>query len=75
MADLVVGRSDGVAYPNNNLTYKNLNKKQPYQCPICLGCGNVQGGFYNQMGGGRWDTTTITTEKCRSCNGKGIIWG
>jgi hypothetical protein len=26
MADLVVGRSEGVAYPNNNLTYRQFTK-------------------------------------------------
>jgi len=29
MADLVVGRSEGVAYPNNNLTYNQFKTVKP----------------------------------------------
>lgn len=45
----------------------------PYCCPICLGNGLVPGGFYSQLSG-YWASSTISFEKCRSCNGIGTIW-
>ena len=47
--------------------------KTPYKCPICNGNGMVPDGFYNQTSG-QWSSTG-TVEKCRSCNGTGIVWG
>ena len=57
-------------YPiNNTPTYKT----QPYKCPVCKGNGIVAGGFY--IGTGEYRTSTCSTEQCKICNGKGIIWG
>ena len=44
------------------------------KCPICLGCGNVPGGFYTVTVGHieGW-TSASTSEMCRACNGKGVI--
>lgn len=44
---------------------------QPYKCPICEGKGIVPGGFYHSVG--PYSTSNLTTEQCRSCNGKGVI--
>lgn len=44
---------------------------QPYRCPVCLGRGFVEPGFYF-LGG--CSTTSASNETCRSCNGSGIIW-
>ncbi len=49
-------------------------KNQPYTCPICGGNGLVQNEFYNQTGG-CWSTATLSLETCRTCNGRGIVWG
>ena len=41
----------------------------PYKCPVCNGTGQVPAGFY--------DTETSINpqaEKCRSCEGTGIVW-
>ena len=46
--------------------------KQPFTCPICLGRGNVSGGFYN--GCGEYSISASTMEQCRQCKGTGIIW-
>ena len=45
------------------------------RCPICVGCGNVPGGFYNAIVGhiDGW-TSANSSEMCRACNGKGIIY-
>ena len=43
-------------------------------CPICGGNGLVPGSFYTTLWGGI-GTSTSVTEKCRSCEGKGILWG
>lgn len=45
----------------------------PYRCPVCGGKGFVPSGFYSVF---PYDQTTCTslTEKCRSCNGSGIVW-
>jgi len=50
------------------------NEKQPYCCPVCGGNGLVPNGFYRQVGG-KWMSTSLEPEKCRSCNGTGIVWG
>ena len=43
------------------------------RCPICVGCGNVPGGFYNCVPGGT-PTSCNTSEICRACDGRGIIY-
>ena len=45
----------------------------PNRCPICLGTGNVPGGFYNCCPGGT-PTSCNTSELCRSCHGSGVIY-
>jgi len=45
----------------------------PHRCPICNGNGLVPNGFYNQTSG-YWSTTSLNAEKCRTCNGTGVIW-
>jgi len=44
------------------------------RCPICLGCGNVPGGFYNVCAGQMtsWSSSSAM-EKCRSCIG-GLVY-
>ena len=49
-------------------------KKQPYVCPVCHGKGIVPNGFYNSTGN-VWVVSTTAPEKCRSCNGTGVVWG
>ena len=44
---------------------------KPFKCPICKGRGIVPGGFYTAVGD-TWSSNCIT-EKCRQCNGLGII--
>lgn len=48
---------------------------KPYQCPICLGCGNVPGGFYNVVAGhiDGWISAS-SSEMCRACNSSGVIY-
>ena len=41
-------------------------------CPVCHGKGIVPNGFYNTPGV-QWPTTSTTPEKCRSCDGRGIV--
>ena len=41
------------------------------KCPVCLGCGLVSDGFYDQCSG-HWSSIGCF-ETCRSCNGKGWI--
>ncbi len=43
---------------------------QPHRCPICSGRGLVPCGFYNGVS----DTFSTSPEKCRSCNGGGVLW-
>lgn len=45
----------------------------PWQvCPICLGKGVVSPGFYET--GAYSLTTGWIDEKCRSCNGSGVLY-
>lgn len=48
--------------------------RKPHACPICGGNGKVPRGFYDQTSG-IWSTSYCTPETCRSCDGKGIVWG
>lgn len=47
----------------------------PFKCPICLGCGQVPGGFYTALIGHvqEW-TSSACSEQCTQCNGQGLIW-
>ena len=41
-------------------------------CPVCFGKGIVPNGFYMSPGIS-WPSTNTTPERCRSCNGRGIV--
>ena len=41
-------------------------------CPVCLGTGNVPGGFYNCCPGG-YPTSANCLESCRACGGRGVV--
>ena len=44
-------------------------------CPVCGGNGLVAHGFYGQANmGGQWNTNATGPEKCRTCDGKGVVW-
>lgn len=46
-----------------------------YKCPVCGGRGFVPCGFYSsQTYYGSSVTASNSTEVCRSCNGRGIIF-
>ena len=47
----------------------------PHRCPICLGCGNVPGGFYFATVGHveNWSSANAV-EQCRQCKGTGVLW-
>lgn len=45
-------------------------REVPYCCPVCLGSGLVQGGFY-----GSGVREAVLREQCRTCGGDGIVWG
>lgn len=47
---------------------------KPYRCPICNGCGTVPSGFYD-MYPLTYGCSSNPTEKCRACDGTGIIYG
>jgi len=47
----------------------------PYVCPVCAGKGQVDIGFYRQNASGQWTSSSTGLEQCRSCLGKGIVWG
>lgn len=51
----------------------NINKK-PHICPVCSGKGIVPNGFYSSTRN-IWIITTTVPEKCRSCDGTGVVWG
>lgn len=47
----------------------------PHKCPICLGHGIVPFGFYMRTAEvTEWTCGEKTTEQCRACFGRGIIW-
>lgn len=46
------------------------NSTAVYRCPVCQGTGLVPNGFYSHTSG-HWSTTSVSPEKCRTCNGTG----
>lgn len=45
-----------------------------HRCPVCGGRGIVPTGFYDTTSG-YYTTTTTAPEGCRSCGGRGVVWG
>ena len=44
-------------------------------CPICQGRGKVIKGFYdNIQNDSATSASSLETEECRACGGKGIVW-
>jgi len=74
--ELFIGSTDYETIKNINMETTELIIKEesgPYTCPVCNGNGLVPNGFYTQTSG-QWGSTDATPEKCRSCNGTGIVW-
>lgn len=46
----------------------------PHVCPVCDGRGEVRKGFYLPRPAWTESTTAIFTEKCRTCQGRGVVW-
>ena len=51
---------------------KFISLRQSQVCPVCSGKQTVPAGFYHQ---GDYSSTSAAPETCRSCGGKGIVWG
>ena len=61
--------------PFKRYDYKPVPTRWPWppsKCPVCGGNGLVPNGFYGQTAG-QWVSTSTVPEKCRSCDGKGIV--
>jgi hypothetical protein len=59
---------------STSCTFKVFNPTSFCVCPVCGGNGLVPKGFYNQTSG-TWTTGTIIPfEKCKSCDGTGVVW-
>ncbi len=61
---------DGWPCSSKSLALEQSSKK-PHYCPVCGGKGKLPNGFY----GFAETTSEFIPENCRSCNGKGVIWG
>lgn len=46
-------------------------KKTPHKCPVCCGCGNDKGIAISNPN----YKFFMEYASCRSCEGKGIVWG
>ena len=77
---LLIHRANGVpCYPAEGATLQWVNENAPggaapHRCPICGGRGQVPAGFY---GPASQTLLVISTEpeKCKSCDGEGVVWG
>ena len=47
-------------------------KSITYKCPVCEGKRVVLCGFYST--GYSYSSTNTAPEKCKTCNGNGIVW-
>jgi C4-type Zn-finger protein len=48
-------------------------KSKPHVCPVCDGRGYVPPMFYNTIP--TTSSVNVTSIKCNTCNGTGIVWG
>lgn len=48
--------------------------KAPHTCPVCNGRGDMPKGFYETELCPQVTACTVSA-MCRSCNGKGVLWG
>ena len=71
--EMYIGSTDYETIKRVNMKKFIKEESVPYTCPICNGNGLVPNGFYTQVSG-QWGTTDATPEKCRTCNGIGIVW-
>lgn len=54
---------------------KEVTNMAVYTCPVCGGRGFISCGFYSsQTYDGSSVTGSTSTEVCRSCNGRGIVF-
>ena len=44
----------------------------PFRCPVCEGRGWMEQSFYTRMVDATAASTPVT---CKSCQGRGIVWG
>jgi hypothetical protein len=71
---------EGNTAPYEPQTTYYTSPQIPHKCPICNGRGVVPSGFYSgtdyidEYGNLLW-TSSDAVEKCRACDGTGIIWG
>jgi len=59
-------------FMNFTFTPDTFNCHKPYCCPVCMGKGFVQSGFYQHIGG-CGTASDMTPDQCKSCEGKGFI--
>lgn len=59
-------------YVPQRLDYFREKKTDIQICPVCGGTGFVNAGFYTTTTG-RWSTSSLLQEVCRSCMGHGYV--
>jgi DnaJ-class molecular chaperone len=71
---IIAGRREEFEMPENEKGKLFVsNDSTPHRCPICYGKGKVPYEFYSMRGQEQWTTDAIP-QKCRSCNGTGIVF-
>lgn len=53
------------------VTLRGSETPLPYACPVCVGRGKVPYGFYDFCGSAG---NLYGVERCRSCEGSGVVW-
>lgn len=68
-------RFAGLPYSQQNMTpgvIPSVDQRRWQTCPVCFGKGIVASNFYAAPGYEGFSTNTAP-EKCRSCDGRGIV--
>ena len=48
------------------------SNKIPHTCPVCSGIGFVPNGYYRTTSQ-TWSSNSTSPDRCKTCNGTGII--
>jgi hypothetical protein len=71
---IVVGKIDFYPYQQLIIEPNFIYQLKPHLCPVCKGKCVVSSDFYMDINNNS-SISNKSYDQCRSCQGRGIIWG